>query len=352
MLRPIKTDLMLNMLKYQNIPSAIPDDMGSAQLSKHIQIDFQQKSFPTVTFLAVVWAIVGLALALIYTPDEWAATVGILMISQAFTGRLVWERFKATNAAVLPDFLTLVLFTQFGTKVLKALGIILGNGVISVDVLDDTLQELGSVSLYYQFQAELIFLLGTIVFTSVWRLLEGKHIAAVWHAPKNIVAWGTYAISLSSYLVLSGLNINFGAGEEFLRLFAIGAMALLLGGNGEDALGKHKSALAILALVPLMFMAMRSGMKSEVALVLLPVLLPVFRRMSPGKFAFLGCFFLFVVLFLFPFNMAWRESNWKEQRSDDIGQVTSRVVTSWEQIGFFDTATDSTARWLRPRPKA
>ena len=84
-------------------------------------------------------------------------------------------------------------------------------------------------------------------------------------------------------------------------------------------------------------------------MVMLPILLPVFRRMTLQRFAFLGVFFVFIVLFLFPFSNAWRDANWEGQNREQtygISDVASRVVSSWERIGFIETAADSTAKWL------
>ena len=82
----------------------------------------------------------------------------------------------------------------------------------------------------------------------------------------------------------------------------------------------------------------------------LPILLPIIRRMTVKRVAFLGCFLVFVMLFVFPFSQTWREANWYQrggpQKNADIGEVASSVIASWEHFGLLETAQISTAKWL------
>jgi hypothetical protein len=101
-------------------------------------------------------------------------------------------------------------------------------------------------------------------------------------------------------------------------------------------------------LVPFLVLALRSGMKGEVALVMLPILLPIFRRMTVVRFAFLGSFMLFVVLFLFPFSEAWRQANWASWHGYEnagIPAIASRVFDQWAHDGPVETASQSLASW-------
>ena len=127
--------------------------------------------------LAFFWAGAGLLLILIFRESNWEATAGVLMIATAFSGTLSWIRLQALRTAVMPDFLTLILFNHFVLKTLTLLGLIakaFGNRDSSM--VDHLSGLLGSVPPEYQFQAELIFLLATVIFTSVWRLQEGKRL--------------------------------------------------------------------------------------------------------------------------------------------------------------------------------
>lgn len=298
--------------------------------------------------LSFAWAIFGMGLALVYPSTDWQATVGVLMISQAFCGALVWRRFKMTSAAVLPDFLTIFLFMQFVSNTLTALGQIVGGYRDEFGTIGENLIWQDPVPTQYLFQAELIFLLATVVFTLAWRLLEGRKPLAVWQAPAPKAMWWAYGLALVAYLVLSATPIGsaFGATLELMRLFSIGALAVLLGGGGEYALGRKKSWLPILALAPLYVLALRSGMKGEIALVSLPILLPAFRRMNFNRLLLLGGFAAIVVLFVFPFSQAWREANWNYNERAGISEVASQVFSRWEQNGLLETAAEGTAKWL------
>jgi len=306
---------------------------------------------PNEVLLSLAWAIFGMGLALVYPSTDWQATVGVLMISQAFCGALVWRRFKMTSAAVLPDFLTIFLFMQFVSNTLTALGQIVRGYRDELGMIGESLTWQDPVPTQYLFQAELIFLLATVVFTLTWRRLEGRKPLAVWQVPAPKAMWWTYCLALVAYLVLSASPIGsaFGATLELMKLFSIGALAVLLWGRTEYALGRKKSWLPILALVPLYIFALRSGMKGEIALVSLPILLPIFRRMNFNRLLLLGGFIAIVVLFVFPFSQAWREANWDSWggfENANISEVASRVFSSWEQNGLLGTAAEGTAKWL------
>lgn len=306
-----------------------------------------------VVILALFFAAAGLLLILIFRDSDWEATAGVLMIATAFSGTLSWLRLQALRTAVMPDFLTLILFNHFVLKTLTLLGLIVkafGNrDSLMVDHLSGLL---GSVPLEYQFQAELVFLLATMIFTSVWRLQEGKRLLGLWNEPPSKQIWIVYGLSIFGHigLLFSVDGSDVGTLGGLLRFFALGAIAVLLGGCGPYALGKPRSWLAILALFPLMLMSLRSGMKSEVAVVALPILLPIIRQLTVKRVVFLGCFLAFAMLFIFPFSQTWREANWNQgggpQIDADIGEVTSRVVTSWKHFGLMETAQISTAQWL------
>jgi len=304
-----------------------------------------------VTF-AFFWAGAGLLLILIYRESDWEATAGVLMIATAFSGTLTWRRLQALRTAIMPDFLTLILFNHFVLKTLTLLGLVAKSFGDSDSSLVDHLSSLGSVPPEYQFQAELVFLLATVIFTTVWRLQEGKRLLALWNEPPSKQIWIVYGLSLFGYigLLFASRGVGIGALLDFLRLFALGAIAVLLGGTGPYALGKPRSWMAIVALSPLAFLALQSGMKSEVAVVALPILLPIIRRLTVKRVAVLGGFLGFVVLFVFPFSQTWRDLNWNQRggRQDiaDISEVASRVFASWDHNGLLETAQISTARWL------
>ncbi len=305
------------------------------------------RASPMVWF-SFVWAMFGIALALVYPSTDWQATVGVLMINQAFCGALVWHRFKITSAAVLPDFLTLFLFMQFVSKTLTALGQIVSGYSDKFGMIGESLSWQELVTKQYLFQAELVFLLATVVFAFVWRLLEGKKPLAVWQAPDPQTMWWVYGLAIAAHLVFAvdPVGISFGMTQELMRIFAVGALTVLLGGQTAYGLGRQKSWLPILALAPLYVLALRTGMKAEVAIVSLPILLPLLRSMKYNRIYWLGGFVVSVVLFIFPFSQAWREANWSGYENVGVSEVASRVFSEWEQRGLLETAANGTAQWL------
>ena len=296
------------------------------------------------------WGLIGVSLALLHRPSEWQATVGVLMVFQGFCGVLTWRRFRLTRDAVLPDFLTVMLFILFITKTVSTLGLIARANAETFGEVGQLLLKRESVPLEYQFRAELVFLLAAVVFAGVWRALEGRRLRALWHQPPSKIVWAVYGLTGIAYfgLVFAGVGAVLASTEEFLRLFAIGVLAVLLGGRGPYAIGNRKSWLAMAGLVPFLVLALQSGMKGEVALVMLPILLPIFRRMTVVRFVFLGTFILFVLLFLFPFSEAWRHANWAGWRGYEnagIPVVASRVFDQWANDGPVETAYRSLASW-------
>ncbi|BAL23241.1 hypothetical protein [Azoarcus sp. KH32C] len=305
------------------------------------------------SLLGLVWGFLGVLVIVAFPADAWQATVGVLMLGQAYCGVIVLHRFRLTEKAVMPDFLTLMLLMQLFSKTLTALGLVVSGNAAEAGMIGAVLAVREIVPFEYQFQAELVFLLAAIVFTLIWRRLEGKHPVSIMVEPAPRTMFMIYAVSLGTYLLLSaaGLLAALGMTAELLRLFSIGAIAVLLGGRTKYALGKPKSWLALLALFPLYVMALQTGMKGEAALVSLPILLPIFRRMTLNRaMLLLGCAVV-IVVFLFPFTQEWRKANWEHAggsatQKTDIAEVASRVIARWERDGFTETAAESAANWL------
>jgi hypothetical protein len=305
---------------------------------------------PALGLAGGAWGLIGVSLALLHRPSEWQATVGLLMLFQAFCGVLTWHRFRLTRDAVLPDFLTVMLFILFITKTVSMFGLIARANAEAIGDVGQLLLMSESVPLEYQFQAELVFLLAAVVFTGVWRALEGRRLRALWHQPPSKIVWAVYALTGVGDLgfVFAGFGAFLNVTAYLLHMFAIGALAILLGGRGPYAMGSRKSWLAMAGLVPFLVLALASGMKGEVAIVMLPILLPIFRRMTVVRFAFLGVFMLFVLLFVFPFAEAWRSANWTSSHGYEnagIPVVASRVFDQWAEDGPVGVATRSLAGW-------
>ena len=302
----------------------------------------------TVNAITVFWAILGFGLSVFYPTSDWQALLGVLMVSQAFSGRLTWIRFRRTEEAILPDFLTMYLFSQFGFKTLTAIGIYLSQGINEIGMAMGGIRESDeAIPFEYQFQAEVVFLAAMLIFTFVWYKLERNRMLAVWYEPPSKIIWNFYAITMISYIVLGYFEQSLGLLRSIFNISAIGTIALLLGGKTAYSLGRGKSWLSILALMPLLMIALRSGMKAEVILVLMPILLPVFRkRMTPLRFSILAGVIVILVLFVLPFSQVWRDANWYRQENASISDVASTVAGKWDENGLLQTAMDSTAAWL------
>lgn len=306
----------------------------------------------TASIVALNWAIFGLMLVLLNDSADWQATVGVLMLAQAFTGWIAWRRFRVIKAAIFPDFLSFVLMYQFGTKLLTMTGLILRSTGEDLGSVSRDLKLMESVSVIYQFQAELVFLLATVVFTFVWRLQEKKGIPAVWVEPAANAAWWAYAIGLVGYLGLTatGGGAALGMVQELLRLFAIGALAALLAGSSVYALGNARGWMPLVALGPLLLLALKSGMKAEVALVFFPLFIPILRRLTATRLSFIAGFLVFALLFIFPFAETWRNENWRAgasaKQQATIQEVADKVADSWARDGVLETAYSSSAKWL------
>lgn len=311
----------------------------------------QARRIPRALLLAGgAWGLIGVSLAVLHDPSEWQATVGVLMLFQAFCGVLTWHRFRLTRDAVLPDLLTVMLFNLFITTTLSTFGLFARANTEAVGNVGQLLLMGENAPLEYQFQAELVFLLAAVVFTGVWCALEGRRLRALWYQPPSKIVWAGIGLTSVGYLgfVFTGFGASLGETEQLLRSVAIGGFAVLLGGRGPYAMGSRKSWLAMAGLVPFLVLALRSGAKGEVVLVMLPILLPIFRRMTVAGFAFLGSFMLFVLLFLFPFSEAWRQANWETWHGYEnagIPLVASRVFDQWADDGLGATAAQSLASW-------
>src|SRR2546428_368210 len=120
--------------------------------------------------LSLIWGLLGFGLAFAYPSSDWQATVGVLMVTQAFCGALAWRRLRMTAAAVLPDFLTFFLLMQFANKSLTVLGQVVKDTQEVTAGVGEYLLIRTSVPQEYMYQAELVFLLATVIFTLTCRL--------------------------------------------------------------------------------------------------------------------------------------------------------------------------------------
>lgn len=302
-----------------------------------------------VLVAGLLWTCLGIVFTVTFAPDGWLGVLGVLMVTQSFCGVLTHRRFRATRDAVLPDFLSTFLFLELINKTVTAIGVVMNHVDGGVQLLgQDSYYAVTYVATRYQFQAALVLLSAIVIFTFIWVRLERHRIMALWTDPLPRKVWITYFACTAGYFAItySGHTATMGQIAPLLRLIAIGGLAVLLGGRGIYALERRRAALPILALVPWVFLAMRSGMKSELILVLMPVLLPLFRRLNKKRVALLGVFVMFLVGFLFPYNQIWRNANWVRHENITATQAASRVVDAWRNKGVLATAQGGTASWL------
>jgi hypothetical protein len=300
-----------------------------------------------ITF-AYAWLLFGLFSAIVYPESHWQATFGVLIISQTFCGVLAWRRFNMTRAAALPDFLTIYLFTRFASKTITIFATIASVNQDGMGKIAERLFELTPIPLQHQFRAEIVFLAAIITFTLVWIRLERGSIQALWYAPSPKVLWWTYKATFGLYLFLyiTENGRSLGIIEDLLRLLSIGAIAVLLGGNTHYALGRRHCWLPLVALLPFFYLALLTGMKSEIGIVSLPILLPIVRQLTLKRMFLLIIFILFLILFVFPFSQAWRQINWLAQEGVGIFGVATEVGRQLSGTGLLAIAAESISHWL------
>ncbi|MDS4020246.1 MAG: hypothetical protein RKR03_07015 [Candidatus Competibacter sp.] len=301
----------------------------------------------------LIWGGMGLVLALVvYAPTEWPATAGVLMMTQAFAVAVMWPRLRASQQAVLPDFLTIFLLFQTINKSLTLLNLLVrAAGVEDVRTIAIGFDFLTDLPNFYRWQAEWVFLAGTVFFTLGWLLIERRRPLFVWIEPSPRFLWHGFFASIGLYILLNKLGLAPAVGmlSGLLKLFAIGALAVLLGGKSHYGLGRKKSWLPILALLPLYYLSLQSGVKGEFALISMPILLPIFRRLTPPRLLGLSGFLAVVVLVVFPISQEARKANWESYRGSenlDTIELLARVENRWAFDGVFTTAVDSSTKWL------
>jgi hypothetical protein len=303
-----------------------------------------------IPVISVLWSLIGMGLAASYPLSEWPATAGILMITQAFCGAFAWHRFSLMRDAILPDYLSLFLLTQFVNKSLTALNEVFKTDREAGGAISENLS-VSSLPQEYLFYAEAIFLLATVIFTLTFRVLEGRTTPGVWQVPDSRITWATFGLSSAAIIAIqaSGFGSYLGMTQELLRYFSIGSIAVLLGGQTDYALGRKRSWLPLLALMPVAFYALTSGVKGEIALVSLPVLLPAIRKLNLTRSLLLGGFLVFTVMFVFPYTRAWRDANWfglGGTENADIWTVSSSVFSRWQQEGPLAMAAEGATHWM------
>lgn len=302
--------------------------------------------------LAIGWGLLGFCVFLLSDWNDQQALIGVLMVSQAFCGAIVYQRFRATTAATLPDFLAVYLLFRLLDKTITLAGQILGSDDSDFGFLAEVMADNLFVSTEYLVQAEWVFLLAIVVFTLTWRQLEGRSGSAIWHEPEAKQTWRAYFIASGLYLVVGRFSpyLSFGLTSGLLNFFALGAVAVLLAGTSAYGLGRRRAWLSVAALGPWVFDALQTGMRSELVVALSPLLLVAVRRLNVKTAALLAAFLAFLLLFVFPFAFEWRQANWYgfgREEGASIQTVASRVLAKWEHQGLTETAVQSTASWLQ-----
>lgn len=302
-----------------------------------------------VDVVSMLWAAAGLVMCVIDGTQSWLSTAGVLMLTQAVCVFVLYRRYRFVRDAVIPDFLTVFLLFQLIHKTVTLLSLLVTNNASLARNIGVTPLRTVDVAAIYQTQAEFLFLLATILFAVVWNLLERRRMLALWHEPAPRSVWRTYIFSCFAYFLLPEIA-GLGQITELMRLFSIGALGILLGGHSRYAFGKPHSTLVYLAGIPLLLNAFSSGMKGVVMLVLLPVLLPLMRRLTMRRLGVVAVMLLFVLLVVFPFAQVWRQANWNPRiaPSQKIGVVKAadRVIDGWSQNGVIETSATSAAQWL------
>jgi hypothetical protein len=302
--------------------------------------------------LSTSWGLLGISLNLMFPPDAWQATAGVLMMTQAFCIALAWRRLRETAEDLLPDFLTVFLLFQFLQKMITVLSLLVRAYGAEMDAIAFIFDLQGDIENIYRWKAELVFFAATFLFTLGWLIVEHCHRQRTEvREPPVQALWWIYGLSMALFLAGSATGIAAVAGQadSLFRLLALGSLAVLLGGRSQFAIGRQYSWFSLAALIPLYLFSLRSGMKSEIALVSLPVLLPIIRRLTLPRMGFLLGFMLCVVLFIFPFSNEWRKANWDHWGGTEnagIAEVSSRVFSRWATEGMVTTAGESSAEWL------
>lgn len=301
--------------------------------------------------VAFVWGFAGFLIsAVLYDPESWPATVGVVMITQAFAGGIAWVRLGASRNAVLPDFLTIFLTFQVINKTLTFLNLLVrGSGIEGVRSIGVGFEELTPLTNVFRWQAEWVFLAGTVLFTIGWLLVERRRPLFIFFDPAPKTLWRAFFLSLAIYVLISWSGIAVGMLATLLRLFSLGALAVLFAGNSRFALGRDQSWLTLAALAPFLFLALQSGVKGEFALVALPILLPILRRMTALRLLAVASFIAIVVLIVFPISEEARLANWASYGGNEnagTAELLSRVKRKWDQEGIITTAVDGAFSWL------
>lgn len=296
---------------------------------------------------AGLWGLVGLLLVLTWAPDGWQAAVGACMLTQAFCLAVLFHRLPIVRSEVLPDFLTVYLLFQLLNKSFTMVSLAAGELYRDESWYDDIF-----VESTYQFQAELVFLAATGLFTLGWleverrqRFLSGGHIIG---ARQGLYSF--YTVCMVTYFVLRVLpgGASLGLLPDFLRYGALGAVTALLGANPRMALGTRASLLPVLMLLPLLYLAAVSGMKSQMIVVCLPIIVSTIKYPSRVALGAMGGFALFLVALIVPLSQAMRTDDWISTRGvESIGLADglSRVGDAYVDEGLAETVIHN-AVWL------
>ena len=291
-------------------------------------------------WIAVASALIafcGALLAVVYGAMEWPGTVGVIMLTVAFSAYVGLTRFYGSDQRAIPDFLTIFLVFQIVNKILTAISLVSRAWEGEWEMVSSELNNL------YRWEAEWIFLVSTVLFWLGWRIAGTQRAPLVLDVKRTRNLFVIYGVSILGYGVagpLLGLSA-FASIVMLLRMFALGVITIMLYGDGEYGLGRRRCWIPLLMLVPLVYISLGSGMKSEAVYVSMPVWLAAMKRLNAVHMLILAGFMAVIIGFVVPLTAEVRAANWNADMNIGVAEATSRVSDRWASDGLLGTALSS-----------
>jgi hypothetical protein len=290
---------------------------------------------------SVIMGLVGLLLAAAYDLNRNEAAIGVVLITMGFCGYFGLARFYASGRDVYPDFLSVFLVFQFINKSLTLLSLLLGAPG------NEAFPNVGVTE--FRARAEWVFLASTVLFWIGWRVvIPRSRIFRLPYLTKRQIST-IYVLSLTAY-ALTGVLFDMsslGTLVSLFRAFALGVISIMLYGEGEYGLGRRRSIVPILMLVPFLYLSLRSGSKGELVIVAMPIVLAALKRMSLMRLGILAGFAALMFVFVVPLTVEIRNANWIQGEQIGFAEAAARVDARWQDQGVLRVARDGALEFLQ-----
>jgi hypothetical protein len=291
--------------------------------------------------LAAACLLIGFVAALMLPSTEPLATAGIVLVHLGLCIKWGSARWKKTGIHAIPDPLTVYFLFEAATRAVDLVSLLLLMFFPESLIVATLSGAIRPVSLESIWKGQLLFLLSTLIISGVWRILFRERVFSIEPEGRTNEFIVLFIVTGVGFITLDQLGVNVGYLTTVLKGICLGCVFVVSAGKSEYSVRGRRYWVTLLATLPLIALGLRTGMKSEVLIVLLPLLIPYFRQASRTRAAVVAVALLVLTIFLVSFASEWRTANWATAGGHEnigISDVATRAYQRVPEGGLVDSS--------------